>query len=221
MSHDQPTLTPDHLTVDTASLDRERAALVRLAVDSHVTIETAAPANLVSLLRNTVEGRGYRLRTNTIPTAAEADSLAGTLRAEATRTDAITLRERFVPKSVRLLAGVLAATAVAIALAAAAVEFVLIAVVLAGFAIGSPYADARTPATATYPVQLDLSVTSEPIDTAVDPSVPTDSRFSGRPAPLAVTVEVVSYAPFDRLPESGLRTDVDGVIDALRRFSDA
>jgi len=221
MSTDRPTLTPDTLTVDHASLVRERADLVRLAVDGHVTIETAAPTNLLRLLRNTVEGRGYRLVASTIPPDSAVDALAGTLTAEATREDAITLRERFVPESIRLLVGVLAATAGVIALVVAAAELAVIALVLAGFAIASPAADARTPATVSYPVQLDCAITSEPVDTPVDPSLPTDSRFSGRPAPAAVTVDIVSYAPFDGVAESALREDVDAVIEALRGFSDA
>lgn len=221
MSHDRPTLTPAQLTVDTATLARERAVLRRLAVDGRTTLETTAPRNLVSLLRNTLEGRGYRLCSNTVPPDGQDNSTAGTLRAEAIRTETIMLRERFISDSVRLLAGVLAVTAGGISLVLAAVEFAVIALVLAGFAIATPYADSRTPATVTYPVQLELSVTSEPLETPPDPSLPTDSRFAGRRTPLAVTVNVVSYAPFDGVPEPELRGDVDAVIEALREFDDA
>ena len=221
MSTDRPTLTPDRLTVDHASLVRERADLVRLGVDGHVTIQTAAPRNLVRLLRNTVEGRGYRLVANTVPPDSAGDTLAGTLTAEATRKDAISLRERFVPQSIRLLAGLLAAAVGVIALTTAAVDLAVVALVLAGVAIASPAADARSPATVTYPVQLDCSITSEPVDTAVDPSLPTDSRFAGQPTPAEVTVDIVSYAPFDGIPEAALREDVYAVLAALRGFSDA
>ena len=213
MSIDRPTRTPDQLTVDEATLGR-------LAVDSHVTIETVRTQDLVRLLRNTIEGRGYRLVTNTLPPGSVDDALAGTLTAEATRENAIVLRERFVPESIRLLAGLLAVTAGGIALILAVVDFAIIALALAGFASASPYADTRTPATVTYRVQLELSVTSQPVDTPADPSLPTDSRFAGRPTPSAVTVGIVSYAPFEDLPESGLREDVDAVSEALRGFSD-
>lgn len=218
---DRPTLTPDQLTVDPASLVRERGPLVRLAVDGHVTIETAAPRHLVSLLRNTLEGQGYRLLSSTIPPGSADDPFAGTLCAEAVRTETITLRERFIPESVRLLAGLLAVIAGSIAVALVAVEFAVIALVLAGAAIASPSVDARTPATVTYPTQLALSVTSEPVDAAVDPSLPTDSRFAGRPTTLAVTVDVSSYAPFDGPPEVALRDDVAAVCEALTEFDDA
>lgn len=221
MFHDRPTLTPAQLTVDTATLVRERAGLRRLALDGRTTLETAAPRNLVSLLRNTLEGRGYRLHSNTVPPDSTDETFAGSICAEAIRTETITLRERFVPESIRLLAGLLAATAGGIALALVAVEFALVALMLAGFAIASPSVDSRTPATVTYPVQLELSVSSEPLDTPPDPSLPTDSRFAGRPTPLAVTVDIVSYAPFDGVPESELRDDVDAVTEALREFDDA
>ena len=213
MSIDRPTRTPDQLTVDEATLGR-------LAVDSHVTIETVRTQDLVRLLRNTIEGRGYRLVTNTLPPGSVDDALAGTLTAEATRENAIVLRERFVPESIRLLAGLLAVTAGGIALILAVVDFAIIALALAGFASVSPYADTRTPATVTYQVQLEFSVTSQPVDTPADPSFPSDSRFAGRPTPSAVTVGIVSYAPFEDLPESGLREDVDAVSEALRGFSD-
>lgn len=220
MSTDRPTRTPDQLTVDEATLVTDRATLGRLAVDSHVTIETVRTQDLVRLLRNTIEGRGYRLVTNTLPPGSVDDALAGTLTAEATREDAIILRERFVPEPIRLLAGLLAVTAGGIALILAVVDFAIIALALAGFASVSPYADTRTPATVTYQVQLEFSVTSQPVDTPADPSFPSDSRFAGRPTPSAVTVGIVSYAPFEDLPESGLREDVDAVIKALRGFSD-
>lgn len=227
MSHDRPTVTPDQLTVDTATLVGEQPDLIGLAA-ADMTIRTTAVANLVRLLRNTVESRGYRLVADSTSISSNVDPetsiRSGTLTAEATRDTEVTLREQFVPESVRLLTGLLATTAGLVTLALADADFAVITLVLASLAVASPYADSRSAATVTYPVQLELSMTSQPAgaaDLADLPSVPSDSRFVGRPKPSTVTVDVASYAPFEGVPEVALRADVSAVFDALREFNDA